>query len=97
MEGLGYVSSNKLLLLYEKISIIESFKLEDTFKGHLAQLCCNEQGDLQLDQIAQSPVQPDLECFQGQGTHSLVVVLMYQYVRLRCDYTSKLRDIITKY
>jgi len=39
--------------------------LEGTFKGHLAQPRCNEQGHLQLDQVAQSPIQPDLECFQG--------------------------------
>jgi len=26
---------------------------------------CHEQGHLQLDQVAQSPVQPDFECFQG--------------------------------
>ena len=32
-----------------------------TFKGHLLQLPCNEQGHLQLDQVAQSPMQPDLE------------------------------------
>ena len=55
-------------LLYR---IIESFGLEGTFKGHLAQPPCNEQGHLQLDQVAQSPVQPDLECFQGWGPHCL--------------------------
>jgi len=31
--------------------------LEGTFKGHLVQHPCNEQGHLQLDQVAQSPVQ----------------------------------------
>ncbi|KAK4815575.1 LOW QUALITY PROTEIN: hypothetical protein QYF61_004092 [Mycteria americana] len=30
-----------------------------------------EQGHLQLDQVAQSPIQPDLECFQGWGLHYL--------------------------
>ncbi|KAK4831083.1 hypothetical protein QYF61_015281 [Mycteria americana] len=30
---------------------------------------CNEQGHLQLDQVAQSPVQLDLECFQGWGIY----------------------------
>jgi len=39
---------------------IEWFGLEGTFKGHLVQLPCNEQGYLQLDQVAQS----DLACFQ---------------------------------
>ena len=30
---------------------IELFELEGTFKGHLVQLPCNEQGCLQLDQV----------------------------------------------
>ena len=42
--------------------IIESFGLEGAFKGHLVQLLCNEQGHLQLDKIAQSPIQPVLKC-----------------------------------
>ena len=39
------------------VEIIESLELEGTFKGHLVQLPCNEQGHAQLDQVAQSPVQ----------------------------------------
>jgi len=31
--------------------IIESLELEGTFKGHLAQLPCNEEGHPMLDQI----------------------------------------------
>jgi len=42
--------------------IIEAFELEGTFNAHLVQLPCNEQGHLHLDQAAQSPIQPDLEC-----------------------------------
>jgi len=49
--------------------IIELFGLEGTFRGHLAQPPCSEQGHLQPDQAAQSPVQPGLECFQGWGLH----------------------------
>jgi len=45
--------------------IIECFGLEGTFRGHLVQLPCSEQEHLQLDQVAQSPVKLDLECFQG--------------------------------
>ena len=41
---------------------MESLGLEETFEGHLVQLPCNEQQHLQLDQVAQSPDQPDLEC-----------------------------------
>lgn len=44
-------------------SMIEQFGLEETFKGHLIQPPCNEQGHFQKDQIAQSPLQPDLEYF----------------------------------
>ena len=55
-----------------ELTIIDSyFGLEGTFKGHLVQPSCNEQGHLQLDQVAQSPVQPDLEYFQGWGTYNL--------------------------
>lgn len=32
---------------------------------------CKEQGYLQPDQVTQSLVQPDPECFQEQGTHHL--------------------------
>ena len=38
------------------------FELEGTFKGHLVQLPCHEQGHPQLGQVAQNPIQPDLEC-----------------------------------
>jgi len=53
---------------------MECFGLEGTFKGHLAQHLCSEQGHLQLDQVAQSPVQPDLERFQIWGLHYLSVL-----------------------
>jgi len=35
---------------------------------------CNEQGHAQLDQVAQSPVQPDLECLQRQGINHISVL-----------------------
>jgi len=44
---------------------MECFGLEGTFKGHLAQHPDSEQGHLPLDQVAQSPIQPDLERFQA--------------------------------
>jgi len=53
------------------VGIIECFELEGTCRGHLAQPLCNKQGHLQLDQVAQSLVQPGLECFQGWGLHYL--------------------------
>jgi len=50
--------------------IIEQFGLEETFKDHLVHpLPRNEKGQLQLDQAAQSPVQPDLGCFQAWGIY----------------------------
>ena len=57
--------------------------LEDTFKGHLVQASYNKKEYLPLDQVAQSPIQPDLECFQGWGIYhlsgQLVSVFHYLY------------------
>jgi len=44
---------------------LEWFELEWTPKGRVVQLSCSEQEHPQLDQVAQSPVQPDRECLQG--------------------------------
>jgi len=41
----------------------ESFELEETLKGHLVQLPCNECRHLQLHQGAQSPIQPGQDCY----------------------------------
>ena len=41
-----------------------SFELEGIFEGHLVQLPFREQGHLQVDQVAQSLVQPDLKCVE---------------------------------
>ena len=51
----------------EAVSVPKSewFVLEETFKGGLVQPPCKEQVHLQLDQVAQSPIQPGLEWFQG--------------------------------
>ena len=49
--------------------IIDMFELEGTLNGHLLHLPCNEQGHLQLHQVAQNPIQPDLEYLQGRGTY----------------------------
>ena len=53
------------------LRITECFGLKGTFRGHLAQPACSEQGHLQLDQVAQSPIQPGLEYFQGWGIYHL--------------------------
>ena len=45
--------------------------MEGILKGHLVQLSCSEEGHLQLQQAAQSPVQPDLERLQGRSIHLL--------------------------
>jgi len=60
--------------------IIESFELEGILKGHLLQLPCNEQGHLQLDKIAQSPIQPDLECLQRQAIHHISTHRVHHWV-----------------
>jgi len=51
--------------------IIEWFRLGGMFAGHLVQPLYHEQGHLQLDQVAQSPVQPDPQYFQGWGISHL--------------------------
>jgi len=55
--------------IYHRIT--ESLELEGTFKGHLVQLPCNEQGHLRLDQVAESLVQPGLESLQGRGFYHI--------------------------
>lgn len=44
--------------------LLEWFGLEGTFRDHLVQLLCREQGHLPLDHVAQSPIHPDLDRFQ---------------------------------
>ena len=51
--------------------IIEWLGLEGNFRGHLVQPPCSEQQHPQLDQVAQSPVQPGPECFQGWDINHL--------------------------
>ena len=48
----------------------EWFGLEGMFEDHLVQHHCHGQGHLSLDQVAQSPVKPDRDHFQGWGIHS---------------------------
>ena len=50
---------------------MEWFGLEGIFQGYLVHPPCSEQGHLQPDQVAQSPVQPGLECSQGWGIDHL--------------------------
>jgi len=57
-----WVQVNHSGLVLHTLVLLELFELEGTLKGHLVQLPCNEQG--QLDQAAQSPIQPELECPQ---------------------------------
>ena len=54
----------------ENHGLTEWFGLEGTFKDPPVQPPCQGQGHLPLDQVAQSPVQADLEHLQGWGIHS---------------------------
>ena len=56
---------------------IESLELEGTF--HLVQLHCSEHGNAQLDQRAQSLVQPGLESIQGWSNHYTEDVQAFKY------------------
>ena len=51
--------------------ITESLKLEGTLKIIQFQPPYYRQGHLPLDQVAQSPIQSGLECFQGGDIHIL--------------------------
>ena len=51
----------------------------------LFQPTCYRWGHFPLDQVAQSPIQPGLECFQGGGIHSL----SGQHVPVSCHPHSK--------
>lgn len=44
--------------------------VEKGLKDNLISSPCCEQGHLLLDQLAQSPIQHDLELFQGWGIHA---------------------------
>ncbi|NWR13930.1 ACOT5 thioesterase, partial [Emberiza fucata] len=46
-------------------------QVERDLKCHIVQPPCNKQGHLQLDQIAQSRIQPGLGCFQAWDIHRL--------------------------
>jgi len=75
-SGLGPLTSPDTVLreypfLLCSHRIIACSGLEAIFRGHPAQTPCREQGHLQLDQVAQSPIQPGPECFQGWGLHYL--------------------------
>jgi len=60
----------------------ESFELEGSIKGYLIHLPANEQGHLQLSQIAQSLVQPDLECLHDFGFSGYFLIDIQQYFRI---------------
>ena len=68
----AFLNHDTIFYLSHIHRIIECFGLEGTFKGHLAQTLCSEQGHLQLDQVAQSPVQLALNVSRdGASTMSL--------------------------
>ena len=64
------MSITKIASLSYNHRIIEWFGLEGTLKITWIQPPCHEQGHLPLDQVAQSPIQPGLQHFQGGGIHS---------------------------
>ena len=45
--------------------------MEGTLKDDVVHPPCNEQGHLPLDQVAQRPIQPDIECLQAWGIYHL--------------------------
>lgn len=68
--------------------VIELFESEGTFRGHLLQSPCSEQGDLQLHQLAQSSIQPSCECLSCRwGIHC---ISGQPVPMLHCPYCNKL-------
>jgi len=72
-----------LLLAFHRI--VERFVLEGAFEGQLAQPPCNEQGHVQLDQVAQSSVQPDLECFHVFNILDPISLFISLIVKVKCS------------
>ena len=64
--------------------IIESFELEETCKGHLVQLPCNEKGHPSSIRCSE-PIQPDFQCLHGWGTHHI----SGQYLAFLCMLTTQ--------
>jgi len=77
-EGIGLLVSNDTMSFYPSIlvtinrtlgksfhRITERFVSERSLKITWFQSPCHSQGHLSADQVAQSPIQPDLEHFQG--------------------------------
>ncbi len=88
-------------LRYHRITEPQNHRIAQVgrdFKGHQVQLPCNEQGHLQLDQVAQIPILLDLECLQGQGIHhSLGNLFRAVWVRslIRTSFEDLFRDLFS--
>lgn len=52
---------------------MERFALEGVFEGHLIQISCNKQDDLQLDQVSQSSAQSELNVSRDGVWNALLV------------------------
>ena len=65
----------KIWFLHQLLKIIESFELEGTFKGHLVQIPCNEQGHPQLHQVHRAPFILTW-CLQGWGIYHIPMQLI---------------------
>jgi len=61
------IESGSVISSYHQ-RIMKVFELVGTLKGHLVQLLCNDQGHLQLNQVAQSAIQPNPP---GKGIHHI--------------------------
>ena len=89
--GFTQLCCSMIILLHgASYRITESLELEGTFKDHLVQLPCNEQGHPQLDLGVQGLIQPHLESPQGWGTPHTILGNLFQ-----CLITLTVKDLVS--
>ena len=69
--------------------IIQSFELEGTLKGHLAQLPCNKQGCLQLHKVLRAPSSLTLHVSKDRVSTTSLGNLYQYFTTLYCKKTKQ--------
>lgn len=84
-----------IIQMYRIMEWLDHVNWKKPFKGHPDQHPCNKQERLHLEQVIQSPIQPDLLCLQEWSIHHLFgqpgLVLHYTFLKkilLNCQYST---------